>query len=81
MCRGISGQLDTEILKEDAKIENCYNMGNVYGIGIDVAGITAINIGGTIKIAIIQEVLLLKQELQEELYQNLLKLQMKDFQL
>lgn len=46
---GISGQLDTEILKEDAKIENCYNMGNVYGIGIDVAGITAINIGGTIK--------------------------------
>ncbi|MEI3391067.1 MAG: hypothetical protein V8R30_05460 [Clostridia bacterium] len=24
-------------------------MGNVYGIGIDVAGITAINIGGTIK--------------------------------
>ena len=45
---GITGQLDTETLKNDAKIENCYNIGKVYGVGMDVAGIVALNVGGTV---------------------------------
>ena len=45
---GIVGQLDTDAGIKDAKIENCYNIGTIYGVGLDAAGIAAINIGGTV---------------------------------
>ena len=46
---GIAGQIDASFVQEEIKIDNCSNTGEVIDIRIDVAGITAVNIGAVVQ--------------------------------